>query len=631
MNKLKASILHPDFLIPLVIMAPVLWALVPGGVPNTADGPVHFIRAAEIVHAWADGVLIPRWSQNLGYGYGLPIFVYAAPLFYYVTAAIHVTGLSLEFAYKGAMILTVLIAGYGTYRLSRSRMGIWPGAAGAAAYLYAPIVLRELFIQGNLPQLLAWSFQPWICWASIQLFRTQRKRYALVLALAVMGTMLSHNAVALLMMGMIGGLTIFLWIGTQNWRALRHIVGAVGLGWLLSAWFWIPALFEGDYVQLNRIVASDFRSRFIALTDLIALSPRLDTGAINPFFPLSLGAVQVWLGLLGALAFVTMLAWQRRRRTAKSAQPRQTVDRVQMAAGLFLLALAVFCGFMATKWSEPVWAALPFVDLFEWPFRWHGFTEIGLSWLCAFAIYSLGRWAPRWISAAGAVAVLLLLGTALVNLYPQKLPPGAKRSSPAEVVRYEVKSAAVGTTSLGEFNPIWVDRAFHTSPLVADYQAGKPINRLPKSLPPGASGALVASRFQRQVFRVNLPAPTTLTLNLMYFPGWRASVNGAPLPIAPHPHSGLIDVKLPAGDHTLSFDLWRDPSASNRRWHLGCDMAGADRRGGIVSAAITQDKSAVHGDAKQLCPRSDDRTRGASRLGCVCINRGHLGASDHTA
>ena len=63
-----------DWLLPLLLLLPMLWAYTPDGLPLTADSRVHFVRSAEMVHAWADGVLLPRWSANLGMGLGIPLF-----------------------------------------------------------------------------------------------------------------------------------------------------------------------------------------------------------------------------------------------------------------------------------------------------------------------------------------------------------------------------------------------------------------------------------------------------------------------------------------------------------------------------------------------------------------------------
>ncbi|MFN8495362.1 MAG: 6-pyruvoyl-tetrahydropterin synthase-related protein [Caldilineaceae bacterium] len=538
-----------DLFIPLVILLPLCLALLPGGLANTADGPVHFIRSAEMVHGWQDGLWVPRWSANLGNGYGLPLFVYAPPLPYFLTAFFHLLGLPLELAFKGTWLFCAFSAAFGAYHLNRSLLGRFPGAVGAAAYVYAPIVLREFFIQGNVAQLLGWTFAPWACWGIIQLWRKQQWGYGLVLACAVMGAMLSHNAVALLLAGTIGGMSVVLLLFTRQWRAFLFTLGGSLLGLALSAWFWFPALREGEYVQLSRIVASDFRPRFIPLAELIALSPRLDTGAINPYFPLTLGAVQVWLALLGALLLGLVIL---RRHQG------ERLDTLTIACTCFFLPFTFFCGLMATKWSEPIWNVLPFVNLFEWPFRWHGFTMLGLSWLCAFAIFAVELYQPRLGHWVGALALLLLIGSALVNLYPDQLPLGTFKSGPADVVRFEVNTQQIGTTSLGEFDPIWTDSLAKLPPL-EDYRKQRPVNRLPRRLPAGVQGTQTITHVQRHQFQLKVDQPVTLTLALLYFPGWQATLDGAPLSIRPHPHSGLIDLTLDAGAHTLLLTFGETP------------------------------------------------------------------------
>ncbi len=560
-NLLKAYLFNPDLIGPLLIMLPLCLALLPGGLPNTADGPVHFIRAAEMVQAWQDGVLIPRWAADLGNGYGLPLFVYAPPLPYYLIALLHTLGLPLELAFKGTLLLAVAIACFGAYQMNRILLGRLPGAVGAAAYLYAPILLRELFIQGNIAQLLAWVFVPWACYGIIQRFRTARLRDGLIVALAVMGTMLSHNAAALLMAGTVAGLSLSLWLWTRQWRALLAALASCLLGLALSVWFWLPALLEGGYVQLGRIVASDFRPRFIALAELIALSPRLDTGSINPFFPLTLGAVQVWVASVGMLLLIILSIVLLIR--------RKPIDPLIAASGLFFSLLTLFCAFMATAWSEPVWRALPFLDLFEWPFRWHGFTVVGLSWLSAFTVFAITHYLRRLspalkpslvgVNLVGALALLLLIGSALVNLYPKFLPLGTLKSSPVDVVRFETRSNAIGTTSLGEFNPIWADNALAGLPAPADYRRHRPVNRLPSKLPAGGHSTLKLSSTQIHQFRLSLPESVTVTLDLLYFPGWQATVDGVRIATTPHPGNGLLDVRLPAGEHTLRLHFGETP------------------------------------------------------------------------
>lgn len=548
-----------DLLLPLLIALPVLWALLPGGLPSTADNQVHFMRAAEMVHAWQDGVLIPRWSANLGLGLGIPLFVYAPPLPYFVTAGLHWLGLPLDTAYKGMWVIALLICTFGGYRLTRNALGMWPAVVSCAALVYAPLGLRELFIQGNAGQYMAWAFLPWLSWGVIQSYRQSGLGVVIATGLAMAGVLLSHNAVALLAAGMAGGLWLCLAVDTRQWRASLRSLAGIGLGLLLSAWFWAPALLEVDYMRPDLITASDFHPRFIGPGELLALSPRLDSGAINPYFPMTLGAVQAALGAIGICATVLLFVVNRRSRSPIPNLQSLISNPFLLPASLFFSLAALFGAFMALAWSEPLWRVLPFLDLFEFPWRWHGMTSVALAWLAGLVIFTVGVWRPRLTVLFGGGALLLLIGSSLVNLYPHKLEPGVYASLPVDVVRYELKTGQIGTTSLGEFNPRWAPTAFKGSPLVDDYLAGSAPNRLPADLPPGLTARPIESTVQEYQYQINASQPTTLTLDLHYFPGWQATSNGQALGVFPHPGSGWIDVAIPAGEQTLTLRFGATP------------------------------------------------------------------------
>ncbi len=554
-----------DWLLPLLLLLPILWAYVPGGLPLTADSRVHFIRSAEMVHAWAAGILLPRWSANLGVGLGIPLFNYAPPLPYLTTAALHALGLPLEAAFKTMHVLALLIVAYGAYRLVRDPLGRWAGLVGAAAMLYAPVVLRELFIQGNVGQLLAWAFVPWTLWGVQRVFARPGWRSGVALALAFAGATLSHNAVALLLAEIVAAQVLWLAIWLRAGRALLVAGCALFTSLLLTAWFWAPALLEGDFIQLDKIAASSYAERFLTLGELVALSPRLDLRALNPYFPLTLGAVQVMLAVLGVIVLISGVFLPQRRRDAKAqANSQFTIHNSQttsrdpwtslrpMLAGFYIL-LALFGALMALPVSQPLWAFLPFMDLLEFPFRWHGFTLVALGWLGGFAIFAAGRWRPWAAPVAAAIATTALLLSAVVNLYPDKQAPDAWAWQPADVVAYEVKSGAIGTTSLGEFNPAWAEQPLlDTSPYVEDYPHNGHPDRLPADLPAGANAQQIASSVQQVRFAISTTTPITLVLNQLYFPGWTAT-GGA---LTPQPITGLMTLAVPAGDNqriTLTY------------------------------------------------------------------------------
>jgi hypothetical protein len=594
-----------DFILPVLLLLPVLWALLPGGLPNSADGMVHFTRITEIVSSWRDGILLPRWSLNLGFGYGIPVFIYGPPLSYWLGALYNMLGLGPEAAYKAMLVTVLLIGATGAYRLGKVLLGLWAGAVAAVAFIYAPNQLFTLFVQGNAPQLLAWSFLPWTLWATIQIYRTQRPRdqltYTLALALAVSGTLISHNVVSLILVPTVAALGLVLWIATLRQRALWMVAAGGALGGMMSAWFAVPALLETGYASTGAIVASDYHGRFVGWRELLAWPVRLDAGAINPYIPRTLGLPEVLVALLG---LVLILGWLFLRRTLLEQSSDQSTDieslrpnvspenpsasahtmserplrgdnpyakltldlRVFWATAIFMTLYALGCALMATAWSEPIWAMLPLLNFFQFPARWIGFAGFGLAWLAAAAVGVVGQ---RVQPMMAGILCLFLLVPALVNLYPDKTPPGTRHMSPYDVVRYEVKSGAIGTTSYGEFNPRWAPRPLSPSPMVDDYMAHRPVDRLKGMLPAGASHRILKVTAHRQLYEITLPAPATITLNLLYFPGWRATINGTAAKIWPQAGTGLITLDLPAGENTLDLTFGPTPLRSAMNWLSG--------------------------------------------------------------
>ena len=87
-------ILDPGLLLVVLLSLFAIWPLLAPGLPNTADGPIHFYRAVDMQQAWRDAVFYPRWSANLALGYGTPLFNFAPPLIYLLMMALNRIGLT---------------------------------------------------------------------------------------------------------------------------------------------------------------------------------------------------------------------------------------------------------------------------------------------------------------------------------------------------------------------------------------------------------------------------------------------------------------------------------------------------------------------------------------------------------
>ena len=115
--------IDPGLVLTVLLALFAAWPLLSPGLPNTADGPIHFYRAVDMQQAWRDGVLYPRWSANLALGYGTPLFNFAPPLISILMMLWNTASLDLALAMKLVVILFIFVSALGAYLLGREYAG----------------------------------------------------------------------------------------------------------------------------------------------------------------------------------------------------------------------------------------------------------------------------------------------------------------------------------------------------------------------------------------------------------------------------------------------------------------------------------------------------------------------------
>ena len=114
----------------------------------------------------------------------------------------------------------------------------------------------------------------------------------------------------------------------------------------------------------------------------------------------------------------------------------------------------------------------------------------------------------------------------------------------------------LGTTSTGDFIPSTVKaHPPANADLIASYERGAVDKFDRTSLPQGASVAVVEHGPTRDRFTVTSPQPFTARVLTFDFPGWRATVDGQPVPITPSDPHGLITFPIPAGTHEVRVEF----------------------------------------------------------------------------
>jgi len=497
-----------------------------GRLPWAADTLIHLYRLVELDHLLRHGYLFSRWSPDLAYGYGFPLFNFYAPLSYYLAEFFRLIGLDFAPTLLTAFVVFILAAGLAMYGWAADVWGRRAGLVAAAAYVTAPYLLYNIYHRSALAEVLAMALMPAIFWAMTRLVRGDT-RFFVPFVLLYAALILSHNITFLIftpVMVVYAGVLLMKY-GTRATAHVLRIALAILLGLGLAAFFWIPMVLEQKLVQVIQLFlpeAFDYHFNFVALTEIFSLPVAADPNLVLPPTPRSLGLIPLVLALL---TFV--LGWRR-------------WGREQQSAAIFAAALMLFSLFLMLPQSTPIWDALPILRFVQFPWRLLGPASLAVAFLAGGVFMDGGTFSRYSSFVVLTIAALIVYG--FTWQYVPYLAP-IVRPTVADITRYERESGALGTTSAGDYLPNTVKKLPETN---------APVERLDAaSLPPGAKVLVSEYRPLSADVTIDSPAPFVAVFKIFDFAGWRASVDDQPVGIAPTEPHGLISFPVPAGQHRV--------------------------------------------------------------------------------
>lgn len=506
----------------LVSLLPLKTLMKPG-LFETHDGRLHVIRLYWFDEELRSGQFPIRWSETANHRYGYPIFNFYYPLLYYLGEIFHLTGLSLVDAFKSLLALAYVASGVAMYTFLRLHRSQFPALVGSILYLYAPFRFVSMYVTGRWAESLVFLALPLAFFGISKAATSGEKKHLSVASLFIGLLILTHNVTAFIFSPI-----LFLWALLLKKRiGIKQIVLVFAGGLAVSAFFWLPAVYETRWTQQGQHPVYEAKDNF----------PSLKSYLYHPWgygFDLtgSPGGVSPMLGIAQIVAFSLSIAF-----VAFSKKS------TQLATFAVLFSLAAF--FLMNKLSIPLWEKFFVLRTLQFPNRLTVILVFMVSLAMADTIQNFTK--NRAVKKAIGLTLIFLAVYGNRNHFR---PGVADRYVDQDIVGLYQSIFGVGTAS-NEVTPVWSQ----SLPPPYEHKVVVPEDHL--FCPNVALSNLVVKPRDYQLTVNNYTQePYEIQVNTIYYPGWFSAIDNKKTPILyqnqipPNPF-GLIRIQVPKGTHHI--------------------------------------------------------------------------------
>lgn len=470
--------------------------LITRGFIPTHDGEYHLIRIYEFSRMLRAGYWFPRWAAGLNSGYGLPLFNFFYPFPNYVGSFFHLVGFSLADSFKLTLATGYGIATLATFFWLKKVFGGRSAFVATIVFISMPYWFVDIYVRGSVGEVFALAWTSWI-------FMCVEYRKPLFVALCVCLLVLSHNILAMIFLPIA---SVYILLKSREY--IWYVLGGIAM----SAYFWIPALFEKKYVTgLNTV---NYLDHFPLLAQL--LIPSWGTGFSRPGYFYDEMSFQVGISaiLVILLSFFLIIKF----RSLK--QSRIVIFFLFLDAISLLFMLEQFAFF---------WKLFPFLQFMQYPWRLLSVLVITTAYLAAFVA-----------SKTNMKVAYLIMFIAVFFGYLYSKP--VKYESRSDSYYLSKKEFTEGTSSLGNsFNTIWFQ-----------WRPNGVKNKIEVT-----EGSPTIKNFKEKIltysFDLESNIQSKILINTAYYPGWTVRIDGRLVPI--DYTKGLLNILAPLGSHHVVVGL----------------------------------------------------------------------------
>jgi len=371
------------YLLVIVLSIPAFSFFLKPGVYWNMHDDMQMIRQLEFEKCIFDGQIPCRWTPDLGYGYGYPLFNFYPPLPYIIGQVFRSFSFDFMTTVKLTAALQFVLAVVFMYLLVSSVFGRLGGILSALFYTYAPYHALNVYIRGAMNEAWASVFFPLIFYFSRKLILEKKIKYTLWLALSFSFLLLSHNPMVMTFTPILLVWCLF-WILTQynkknsfliNLSKSKSIFFKLFLSGIfalcLSAFFTLPVLFETKYVSVETMFTGyyHFSAHFASILQLFFSNFWGDGGSIwgpNDGMSFMIGYLHWIVPILVAIGSLVYLI-----KTKKI--------NYKISISLIFVAIGFFAAFMSHERSTFLWLLITPIQKVQFPWRFLNHSVFAFS------------------------------------------------------------------------------------------------------------------------------------------------------------------------------------------------------------------------------------------------------------
>lgn len=548
----------------------------------------HAARISQMTRALQDGHFPVRWTEDFGYGYGMPLFEFYAPFPYYVGSMFYWLGFNIVLVIKILFALSSLGTLLGAYKLGQKMYGSLGGILVSAAISLAPYRALNLFVRGALSEAWAIMALPWILYALMKVIDSiiekklfnQSFRSWSVLVFSLVVLFLSHNLTTLMFLptSLVFATVYWLYAYSKKYSFvkfeksvfMRSLIAAafrtasayvLAIG--LSAFYLVPAFVEKGFTKVEQYVLGgyfNYHLHFLYIRQFFNSTWGFGGSAwgVDDDISFFLGYWQL-LSLLIISLFVIKQCLQVIPQFLKSKQKFALFHDFFLRKEIFWTAgfstFLVGSLFMTLLKSESIWNLFTLLSFIQFPWRWLSVAIIFMGLVVGIPVLFIQNKVGRFLYVWLGLAVLILS-----NFYyfrPEKFLEQSDDYYYTDRRRIRENMSSI----LEDYVPIQMAQELPPQNTVVydsedqgentdTFSTGEHIRKIEYEV--------LLDRTQEKLIATDAENDILLPLNLADFPGWFVELDGEKIP-----HSqgavGNIQVSVPSGEHQVSVKLGYTP------------------------------------------------------------------------